>query len=118
MSAKKFDDGKPRLDLLSSKAKNGLALVLGPGAEKYGDHNWREGLEWSRLVAAAYRHLDAFNDGEDLDPDDGLPHIDHAQACLHFLSHYFHAREGTDDRYRSEDDRSRKRELECGGSRV
>src|SRR3954467_695645 len=82
----KFDNEKPRMDLLSWQALKGLASVLGFGAKKYAAHNWRGGIEFSRLIGAALRHIHAYNDGEDLDPESGESHIDHAQCCLMFLS--------------------------------
>jgi hypothetical protein len=84
----KFDQGKLRLDLISPYAEEGLASVLTFGANKYNDRNWEKGILYSRVFAAARRHMRSWWKGEDLDPETGLSHIDHAQACLHFLSHY------------------------------
>ena len=50
------------------------AKILGYGAEKYEAHNWRIGIPISRYFSAAQRHLLAWNDGEDNDPESGLPH--------------------------------------------
>ena len=94
----KHDQGKPRYDLLPPEALAGLADILGYGAAKYAPHNWRKGMDWSRVFAAAQRHVWAFWTGEDLDPESGLPHIDHAMCCLAFLSAYQKAGLGTDDR--------------------
>ena len=98
--AVKFDDGKPRYDLLSEPALEGLANVLKFGAAKYANDNWRKGMEWRRLIRAAMGHLLAFSKGEQLDPDSGLPTIDHVQACVHFLSEYEKRGLGTDDRFK------------------
>lgn len=95
----KHDNDKPRLELISRRALEGLAAVLGFGAKKYAAHNWRGGLEYSRLIGAALRHINAFNDGEDLDPESTLSHIDHAQCCLMFLSDQIKRGTGLDDRY-------------------
>jgi hypothetical protein len=56
-------------------------------------------MDWSRMVGAALRHIHAFNDGEDNDPESGLSHIDHALCCLMFLSNYQVTRTEFDDRY-------------------
>lgn len=96
----KADVGKPRVDLLSRSALEGTAQVLAFGAGKYDDHNWRKGFAWSRIYAAAIRHLLAWNDGEDIDPESGLHHLDHAAACVMFLQEYTKTSTGTDDRYR------------------
>lgn len=82
----KFDSGKPRMDLLDSNFLEGVANVLGFGASKYAAHNWRNGIDYSRLVASAYRHLAAFNRGEDVDPESGLSHLHHLGCCIMFLS--------------------------------
>jgi hypothetical protein len=95
---KKYDAGKPRLELISRSGEEGLARVLTMGAEKYDAWNWYKGMSWSRLLGAMKRHTAAFAAGENLDPESGLPHIDHVQACAHFLSTYFHERLGNDDR--------------------
>lgn len=100
--AVKFDSGKPQLDLLPFRALQGVGEVLTYGAQKYAAHNWRKGLAWSRLSAAALRHLFAFVRGEDNDPESGLPHLDHAACCILFLSELQKMGTGTDDRWRGE----------------
>jgi len=82
----KYDSGKPRMDLLDPYAMEGLAEVLTFGAKKYASWNWVRGIEYSRLLAAMMRHLSAIQKGEYLDPESGLPHIDHAGCCWMFLS--------------------------------
>lgn len=97
----KFDDGKAPLDLLSPKAMTEVAKVMAFGAKKYDKHNWRNGLAWSRLVGAALRHIEAFNDGQDKDPETGLSHIAHASCCLMFLLEYEQTHPELDDRYKA-----------------
>lgn len=65
-----------------------------------GAHNWRKGFEWSRLIGAAMRHLTAILDGEDTDPESGLPHVDHLACCVMFLSEHQKKNLGIDDRYK------------------
>lgn len=101
--AVKDNRSKARVDLIPSSALIGASVVLGYGANKYKPHNWRLGLSWTQTFASLQRHLLAFNDGEDIDPESGLPHIDHAMCQLLFLSHYFHTGEGEDDRFTSAD---------------
>ena len=96
----KHDAGKPPMSLLDSKWLTGVAAVLGFGAKKYAAHNWRSGIAYSRLSDAALRHLMAFNDGEDLDPESGLPHLHHASCCLMFLSNMSATRPELDDRWK------------------
>lgn len=89
---KKFDDGKPRMDLLPMDALLEVAKVLAMGAKKYGDRNWEKGIDTQRLRAAGLRHDAASEMGEDLDPESGLTHRAH-KACdaLMELSLYLRA---------------------------
>lgn len=73
----KFDEGKPRVGLIMSRAILEVAKVGTFGAAKYGDHNYRKGLKWSRLVDAALRHFVAYLAGERLDKESGLSHLAH-----------------------------------------
>lgn len=59
------------------------SLGLLDGMLKYGRHNWREsGVRASIYIDAVRRHITAWFEGEDNDPDSGLPHMAHALACL------------------------------------
>lgn len=98
--AEKFDANKPRMDLLDAHAIEQLANVLGFGAQKYSAHNWRAGLNQSRLIAALLRHAFAHSRGEDTDPESGLPHIAHAMCCCMFLLGLAD-RADLDDRYKA-----------------
>lgn len=69
-----------------------LGEVLAFGARKYAPRNWENGIQYSRVYAAATRHLMAFLSGEALDPETRLPHLAHALCCLMFLL-TFEARE-------------------------
>lgn len=95
----KFDQGKPRMDLLDATALEGLAEVLTFGANKYAAHNWRGGLHYSRLMAALLRHTFAIQRGERIDPESGLPHVDHIGCCWMFLSNMMKTRPDMDDLY-------------------
>jgi hypothetical protein len=86
--------------LLPTAPIRAIAEVLTFGAKKYDAHNWRGGLEYSRLIGAAYRHLSAYNDGEDKDPETGLSHLAHLGCCVLFLLEQEAKGTGQDDRYR------------------
>lgn len=75
-----------------------LAKVAGYGAGKYAPHNFLRGYDWSLCYNALHRHLIAFWDGEDRDPESEQLHLAHAAwHCLALIS--FSQREiGTDDR--------------------
>lgn len=97
----KDNKSKSRVDLIPSKPLIGAGMVLGYGARKYKPNNWRLGLAWSDTIASAMRHLLAFMDGEDIDPENSLPHIDEALCQVLFQSEYFHTHTGVDDRWAS-----------------
>ena len=99
-TALKFDENKLPLHLLSTEAINQTAAVLKFGAEKYAEHNWRKGFEWSRPLAAAMRHITAFNAGKDCDPESGLSHLAHAACCIMFLLEFEKTHPHLDDRYK------------------
>jgi hypothetical protein len=97
--AVKADTGKAPISLVPRSAIVAEAEVLGFGARKYAAHNWRKGMKWSRLGDAALRHLLAWIDGEDVDPETGLSHLAHLRCCAGFLIEYQRLGLGEDDRY-------------------
>ena len=99
-SAVKHDDGKAPMNLLSREALEQTAMVMAFGKEKYAAHNWRKGFQWSRPLSAAMRHLMAFNDGEDKDPESGLSHLAHAACCIMFLLEFEKTHKDLDDRFK------------------
>jgi hypothetical protein len=86
MSGTKYDQDKPMMSLVRPEFTEGVAKVLTFGAQKYAPWNWAEGIEYSRLLSAMDRHMNAFKKGENLDPETGLSHLYHASCCLMFLS--------------------------------
>ena len=86
-TAQKADQNKLPMDLLDPEWLEGVAAVLQFGAEKYDAHNWRNGLEYSRLYAAAQRHLNQFAKGHEYDEESSEHHLLHASCCLMFLYH-------------------------------
>ncbi len=59
------------------------SLGMLDGMLKYGRANWREaGIRISIYVDALRRHTNAFFEGENIDPDSGLPHLSHMLACI------------------------------------
>jgi len=62
------------------------ALALTEGAFKYGKHNYRGvGVRGSVYYDASLRHLTAWWEGEDIDPESGLSHVTKAIAGLMVL---------------------------------
>lgn len=96
---KKLDSGKPPMSLLDRHALEQIAMVLKFGAAKYERDNWRKGINYTRLTDAALRHIFAFIDGEDNDPESNLSHIAHAGCCILFLLRMIKDRRDLDDRH-------------------
>lgn len=78
----------------------GVATVMAFGEKKYGRDNWRKGMAWTELCNSALRHLLAFTNGQDKDPESNLLHLDHAAACVGFLRTYIRTHPELDDRYK------------------
>lgn len=110
----KHDAGKVPVGLLPWPALKEIAKVLDFGRKKYSAHNWRGGFLWSRLYDACQRHLWAWNEGEDKDPETGLTHLAHAGCCIMFLLTHELLGLGEDDRYRP--DKVDNAEDELGGN--
>jgi len=69
------------------------------GALKYGRSNWRAaGIRTSVYVDAILRHALALWEGEDIDPDSGLPHEAHLLATVAILVDARAAGKALDDR--------------------
>jgi len=63
-----------------------LGLALLEGDRKYGRHNYRVyGVRASVYRDAAWRHINKWWEGEDIDPDSGLNHVIKAIASLTVL---------------------------------
>lgn len=97
--ARKDDESKAPLHLIDPLWAHATAQVLDFGQRKYKAWNWAKGtFNWSQLYRAAQAHLTAWWDGEDKDPETGLPHLWHANCCLMFLTRYTWEGWGNDDR--------------------
>lgn len=94
----RFNKNKPKLSLVPHSLKQHCALALEYGTQKYAKGNWRKGLSWSDTLDSLERHLDAFKEGEDLDPESGLHHLAHMAANVAFLCEFINTRKEFDDR--------------------
>lgn len=74
---------KPNYDCVPLPVLYEVGMAMAEGAHKYGPFNWRKDrVVISTYLSAAKRHLDAFKEGEDIDPDSQLSHISKAIAGL------------------------------------
>lgn len=94
----KFDNEKPRYDLIPPEMLHQVAEILTFGAAKYGSRNWEKGMCWGRVFAALMRHMWAWWRGENTDPETGKSHLAHAACCIAFLMAYETRQVGEDDR--------------------
>ena len=77
---------KTPLGLIPSYAMAETAWVHKLGAEKYGPFNWRKtGVCASTYVNAILRHLNAWRDGETVDPESGISHLAHVACSCNIL---------------------------------
>ena len=97
-TATKHDQEKTRLELIPVSGIEGIGRAMTFGSKKYEDHNWTKGFNYSRLIGSAMRHLNAYNEGQDKDPESGLSHLDHLGACVVMLIAHEVEGLGTDDR--------------------
>lgn len=87
-----------RFDLIPPGPLRQLARVYGMGSAKYAPRNWEKGYSWSLSFAAMQRHLWAFWNGEDIDPESKLPHVIHAAFHALALAEFMNTHPELDDR--------------------
>lgn len=99
--AVKHDNAKDRMEFIPALALRYVSKAFTHGAEKYGKFNYLKGMEWSRLIGAAHRHINATELRIDYDSGEkgsGLLHTAHAVASLMMLLEYQLREIGEDDR--------------------
>lgn len=96
----KYDQDKPRMDLLDPSFTIGVAEVLTFGAKKYAADNWRGGIAFTKLISSIHRHLAEIQKGNDLDDESGLPHVYHIACNCQFLGWMLKNKPEMDDRWK------------------
>ena len=104
-TAKKNDkkDNKIPLEFLELDAIADMCRVFAFGATKYGRNNYFLGHNVTQLTSAGMRHLLAYQNGEDLDPESGLSHLGHAMCCVAMLIKQLALGTSKDDRHKEEE---------------
>lgn len=98
MSGRKDDTGKRDLSLVPRVAVDALAEALEVGARKYSRMNYAAGLEAHRMVSAMLRHVFAWYEGEERDPD-GQLHLGSVMANCAMILHQQQLGTLKDDRF-------------------
>lgn len=80
----KFDTDKPKFSLIPRGVLGAVVRVLTFGAKKYAPDNWKK-IEPERYYDALWRHVEAYRNGEQHDPETKEHHLAHAICCLMFM---------------------------------
>lgn len=88
MQGDRLNKGKPKISMVPAELIEGIAKVFMMGEEKYGRNNWKQGLSFTETYDSLQRHLIAYQKGEYVDQESGLPHLYHAGANLAFLTYF------------------------------
>jgi hypothetical protein len=92
---------KAPLHLLPPSAMAEIARAHAHGAGKYGAFNWRASkIQALTYAAAMMRHLDAWRDGEDCDPESGVSHLAHIGSNCNILLDCIAAGTMVDNRFK------------------
>ena len=102
-----FGDRKVKLQLVPPAAAIAIANGLEEGAQKYSPWNWRDQpVQLMTYYGATLRHLAAWLEGEEIDPDSelGKTHLEGAIASLAILIDAATSGNCIDDRPRAAND--------------
>lgn len=99
--AKTYDDGKVPLAWLPWRALREVSRVQQYGHHKYREfNNYRRGMEATRNLSCALRHITQWLDGESLDTESGRSHLAHAACRILFVLENEAEGKMIDDRYK------------------
>ena len=125
--ARRYLANKNRIELLPDRPLEMIAEVYTKGAHKHsiyedeegnkipgkdipfedrgkykifenGDDNWRKGLSWKNTTGSLLRHIIAYRNGEDIDPELFTYHLANAGWNILTLLEYYHTHPELDDR--------------------
>lgn len=89
MNGVKYDQDKDQWHLLEPWFTQEIVKVLTLGAKKYSFDNWKYVSDArNRYYDALMRHITAWFNGEENDPEDGLSHLAHAACGIYFLRYF------------------------------
>lgn len=86
----RLNQGKIRFDLIPPEFVRSVAEVFTFGANKYSDHNWKgfTSEQQEEIKGSLLRHIYAYLEGEENDPESGLSHLAHAGCNLAFMIYF------------------------------
>ena len=95
----RYNEGKAELSYIldADYAIEGACEVMSFGATKYDRNNWKKGFPKEKLMDSLLRHAIKFQNGEELDEESGLPHVDHLLCNAIFLAYHFNGRKSEDE---------------------
>jgi hypothetical protein len=96
--AMRYNTGKLKWHLVHQPSLEPMVRVLEYGANKYAPGNWKKGQSINELYDCLTRHMNAFMDGEDNDPESGESHIGHVLCNAMFIVYNLNHRPENDDR--------------------
>lgn len=95
-----YDEGKAPLANIPWAAVDEMAMVQAYGHSKYGDfNNYRKGMEVTRNLSCAIRHIRDYLNGHDLDTESGRHALGHAMCRIAFVLQNIADGTAIDDRY-------------------
>lgn len=99
--ARTDDGGKPPLANLPWAAMDEIAMVQAYGNFKYKSfYNYKKGLEVSRNLSCAIRHIRDYMNGNNIDHESGRHPLGHALCRIAFVLENIKDGTAIDDRYR------------------
>lgn len=98
----KFDQGKSPVHLIPIEAILGMGYGFDYGAKKYGKYNFRDGIEYTRIIDSLIRHTLAFLSGEEIDEESQKYHVDLIGCNFAMLKYMTVHKKDMDDRYKKE----------------
>lgn len=101
LKAKTYDGGKPPLAWLPWSAMKDVSMVQLYGHSKYKDfNNFRKGMEVSRNLSCAVRHIAEYMEGHDKDHESGINPLAHAMCRIAFVLQNIADGVAIDDRFK------------------
>lgn len=76
-------------DIDSLRFQELTAEVITFGKNKYSEDNWKKSTNTQNYINALIRHLMAYLQGEDIDPESGISHLGHIGCNIAFLLYFY-----------------------------